>query len=140
MRRQVGFLIVLYIANFGAVQAKCPDKLAKVTTGETTLAQWSVNYDEIHRLKLPDGTAFGVQIGPASTEQTAKWRRATKDDRAELLKIRILDLRDAKQVVVTTNYGPANSHHAFGIDGGANKVRMLGRPGIVLSLAKKPCQ
>lgn len=101
-----------------------------VTAGKMTLAQWRVKSDEIHRLKLPDGTEFGVQIDRASSEKTAMRGRAIKDARAELLRIRILDFRNAKQLV-TTNYGPTNSQHGFGGAGGANKVGMLGNPGIV---------
>lgn len=139
MKMHVVLLVGLYLVSICAAQAKCQGQVVTVMAGKTKLAQWSADSDEIHRLKLPDGTKFGVQIDPAPKDRTAVWRRANKDSKAELLRIRILDLEGSKQEVITTNYGPVNSQHAFGADGGANKVRVLGRPGINVILAKKYC-
>ena len=57
----------------------------------------------------------------------------------ELVKISIYDMGGGKPKLLTSTWGGANSKQAYGPGGGADRVDVIGQPGIELWLHKAVC-
>lgn len=157
MRTALIFALGCISVGFGASSAVA----SCLTTGERTqsvslssggkdIEEWEVNSNEIHRTRMANGFQLGLQIEPATAEKygellktAEKYGELLKNTNPpaydELVKISLYDMRGATPKLLTSTWGGANSKQGYGPRGGADSVKAIGEPGIVLWLHKAVC-
>ena len=113
-------------------------QLITLSANGNNIDNWQVDTNAIKNIALPNGFALGVKIEPATkakyTELAKAWPHMP-----EMVKITLYDMTANTPRQLTYTWGGANSIQGYGALGGADRVNVLGSPGIKLILHKASC-
>jgi hypothetical protein len=141
--KHAGILSFILVAAAWAPSASACDpdsgertQSAHLSWNGTYVKHWDVSSPEIEKVALENGFKLGIRIEPASAETYAEWKLKHVP---ELVKISLYDLSGSEPELLTYTWGGANSRQGYGASGGADRVEVLGDPGILLTLLKPVC-
>lgn len=141
MNNALRMIALISVASFASpyAQAACGVQSVTLSSGKTQLAQWDVMPGEMREITLPNGFELGLEIEPAP-EKTRQLAEAWPEHpRVELVKISLFDLTSNRVKRLTYTFGGVNSLQGYGPKGGADGVKEVGEPGILLELKKPAC-
>ena len=102
------------------------------------VTDWTVQHGAMKVVDLPNGVKLGVEID--HPEQDKVQEQSTKTRYVpEMVKISLFNLAGDTPEQLTYTYGGTNSLQGYGASGGADRVDLLGDPGIELTLLKPVC-
>jgi len=114
------------------------EQLVILTWDREPVTEWIVEHGVMKAVELPNGVNLGVEIDYPEQEKmqelSAKARHVP-----EMVKISLFDLSGDTPKQLTYTYGGTNSLQGYGARGGADRVDLLGDPGIELTLLKPVC-
>ncbi|WP_077409625.1 hypothetical protein [Marinicella sediminis] len=102
------------------------------------LDHWTVEPGEIKAVELPNGFQLGLKLENPEPEKIIDYREKIPHP-PEMVSISLYDLAGDAPVFLTRTYGGTNSIQGYGARGGADRVDVLGDPGISLTLFKPVC-
>lgn len=100
------------------------------------IASWVVQSDTPQILELENGLKLGVLIKDDSSEKNAKIRETFPESGQDIVSIELLDMQTTPPTKLSFTWGGTNSRQGFSSLGGANRVEVLGTPGLLLELSR----